>query len=97
MSYTVTITPVSSTNPTLKVSPDPVEVGKKDEVEWVCSTGCDFSVVFLDPAKKPFKDRAFSKNKPKSGHPTGAPEKYKYTVIVDGDIIDPDVIVKGGG
>jgi plastocyanin len=96
MSNTVTITPVSPTNPTLKVTPDSVEVGRHDEVEWICSTVCEFDVTFTD-SMKPFKDRSFNKNKPKSGHPTGAPGKYKYTVIVGGDIIDPDVIVKGGG
>ena len=66
-------------------------------MEWKCSTGCDFSVVFLDPAKKPFRDRGFNKNANKSGNPTGNVDKYKYSVTVGGGVLDPDVIIKGGG
>lgn len=91
---TVTITPVSPTNPKLKVTPDSVGVGRNDEVEWKCSTACDFNVSFNEVARKPFNDRAFNRNRPRSGHPTGAPGTYKYTVIVGGDIIDPDVIIR---
>lgn len=98
---TVTITPGAKIDGPPTVDKQSVTVGKDDEVAWVCSTGCDFSVVFLDPAKKPFKDRGFNQQKSKSGKPTQPPppndETYKYSVIVGGGVVDPDVIVKGGG
>ena len=97
---TVTITPGAKPDDPPKVSPDPVEVWPNDEVEWNCSTDCEFTVVFLDPLKKPFKDRGFNKQKSKSGKPTQTPppgeeEKYKYSVIVGGGVLDPDVIIRG--
>ena len=92
----VTITPGAKADDPPKVVPATVEVGRNDQVEWTCSTGCDFDVTFTY-SMKPFNDRAFNKNKPRSGHPTGAPGKYKYSVIVGGGLLDPDVIVKGGG
>ncbi|MBI1750424.1 MAG: hypothetical protein HY234_15925 [Acidobacteria bacterium] len=91
---TVTITPGKNSGDPPTVTPSSVTVGKNEEVEWVCSTGCDFDVEF-DPAKKPFKDHGFNKNKNKSGTPTGPAGKYKYSVTVDGGTLDPDVIIKG--
>ena len=90
----VTITPGVKPDDPPKVLPASVEVGPNDEVEWTCSTGCDFDVTFTY-SMKPFKDRSFNKNKKQSGKPTGAPGTYKYTVIVGGGVLDPDVIIKG--
>ena len=94
VTHTVTITPGAGPNDPPNVCPLSVEVGPNDEVEWKCSTACDFNVSFNEVARKPFNDRAFNKNKPKSGHSTGAPGKYKYTVIVGGGVLDPDVIIR---
>lgn len=92
---TVTIDPgdIPGGNPI--VTPKSVSVGPSDEVEWICKKACSFTVVFSEKTRKPFKDRAFDKGKPKSGKPTGKPGLYKYSVFVDGGgMIDPDVIIK---
>ncbi len=94
--FSVTITPGAKHDDPPKVVPATVEVGPNDEVEWNCSKDCDFDVTFTY-SMKPFKDRSFNKNKKKSGKPTGSPGIYKYTVIVGGGVLDPDVIVRGGG
>lgn len=90
---TVTITPNSDPTGPPSVSPDPVSVSHNQEVEWVCSNGCDFTVVFTEQTRKPFNGRIFDKANPKSGVPTGPPGKYKYSVIVGEGSVDPQIIV----
>jgi hypothetical protein len=90
---TVTITPNSDPTGPPSVSPDPVSVSQNQEVEWVCSNGCDFTVVFTQQTRKPFNGRIFDKANPKSGVPTGPPGKYKYSVIVGEGSLDPQIIV----
>lgn len=90
---TVTITPNSDPTGPPSVSPDPVTVGNNQEVEWTCSTGCDFTVTFTETTRKPFRNRSFDKANPRSGVPTGPPGTYKYSVIVGEGVADPQVIV----
>lgn len=97
MTQTVTITPGAKTDAPPTVDRKSVTVGKDDEVQWVCSTGCDFIVSFNETARKPFNDHHFTKQKNKSGKPTGKDGTYKYSVTVGRGVLDPDVIVKGGG
>ena len=98
--HTVTITPGKSWDEKPSVDRLSVTLSKDDEVKWVCSTGCDFSINFAEPTRKPFKGRAFGKVRNRSGRPAVHPtmdETYKYSVIVGGGILDPDVIIRGGG
>ena len=76
-----------------KVDPSDQTVGPNDEVMWICTTGCDFDVVFTEPDRKPFKDRKFDKVKNKSGRPTGSEGVYKYSVIVGPGSNDPNIII----
>ena len=92
---TVVITPGPGPTGAPSVNPQSVDVYPDDTVEWKCATGCDFDVVFIDPAKKPFKDRGFNKKHNNSDKPTGAVGTYKYSVYVEGGHIDPDVIIRG--
>lgn len=91
--YTITITPNEDPTQPPAVEPDEQEVGSNDQVEWTCSTGCDFTVVFIEAGRKPFKNRAFDQTRSKSGHPTGPTGKYKYSVIVGEGVVDPSIIV----
>jgi hypothetical protein len=90
---TVTITPNPTGPPT--VDPDSVDLykDKNQQVEWTCSTGCDFTVNFPTSHAKPFSDSAFSKAHPKSGVPTGPPGRYPYNVKVGDSSGDPQIIV----
>jgi hypothetical protein len=90
---TVTITPNSDPTGPPTVMPDQASITKTQQVEWTCSTGCDFTVVFTQESRKPFKGRIFGKANPKSGVPTGPPGKYKYSVIVGQGSVDPQIIV----
>ena len=57
------------------------------------ATDCTFDVTFTQ-TKKPFKNRIFNNGHRGSGHITGKPAKYKYSVIVNGtQIKDPMIIV----
>ena len=91
----VTITPNSNPAGPPSVNPDSVDVykDKNQQVEWTCSTGCDFSVNFPTTGAAPFQARAFSKANPKSGVPTGPPGKYPYRVTVGKGSTDPMIIV----
>lgn len=89
----VTITPNSTPTGPPTVKPESVSVGRHDQVEWTCSSGCDFTVAFTESNRKPFNQRAFDKAHPKSGTPTGPPGTYKYSVIVGQGVADPQIIV----
>lgn len=90
----VKITPGVKFDDPPTVLPATVELDPNDEVEWTCTTKCEFDVTFGEAKRKPFKDRAFNKLKSKSGKPTGAVGKYKYSVFVGGGVLDPDVIIR---
>jgi len=91
--YQIKITP--NADPTLAptVQPESVPVGPQDQVQWSCTTGCSFTAAFTEPSRKPFKNRIFNNSHSKSGHPTGPPGTYKYSVMVNGAIADPTIIV----
>ncbi|HXH50298.1 MAG TPA: hypothetical protein VNM47_13230 [Terriglobia bacterium] len=92
----VTITPSSETDGTPTIDPEDQHIFTKQNqtVEWVCPTsGCTFTVTFTQ-TDRPFHSRVFNKGKSKSGHITGPPNTYKYTVIVnDTQVKDPQIIV----
>jgi hypothetical protein len=90
----VTITPNSDPTKAPTVTPDTATVGAQSQVNWTCSTGCDFTVVFTESNRKPFKNRSFDKGHNKSGRPTGPPGQYKYSVIVGEGVADPIIIVQ---
>jgi len=95
-SCVVTITPSDDPNGTPTVDPDNQHISRKKNqtVEWSCpATDCTFDVTFTQ-TKKPFKNRIFNNGHRGSGHITGKPAKYKYSVIVNGtQIKDPMIIV----
>lgn len=90
--HTVTITPANP--PT--VSPDPVTISKSagDQVDWVCPK-CTSGFAVHFPQASPFTDNAFSDKNPQSGRVTAqaAAGTYHYTVTVNGNTVDPSVIV----
>ncbi len=92
---TVTITPNSNPAGPPSVNPESVDVykDKNQQVEWTCSTGCDFTVQFPTSGAKPFNDSTFTKANPKSGVPTGPPGTYPYRVTVGQGSTDPQIIV----
>lgn len=62
-----------------------------DQLEWVSDH--DFVICF--PRNSPFKSNHFGSHNPRSGSiKPGASGKYKYNVEVNGQILDPTVIVK---
>jgi len=95
-SCVVTITPSDQTNGTPTVDPENQHIyrNKNQTVEWKCpKAGCTFNVTFTETGK-PFHDRVFDNSHAASGHITGPPAHYKYTVIVNGtQIKDPMIIV----
>jgi hypothetical protein len=95
-SCVVTITPSADPDGTPTVDPGNQHIWRdKDQtVEWSCPTeGCTFDVTFTE-TKKPFENRIFNNSHAGSGHITGGPDKYKYSVIVNGtQVKDPQIIV----
>lgn len=95
-SCVVTITPSDDPNGTPTVDPENQHIwkNKNQTVEWSCPTdGCTFDVTFTETSK-PFQNRIFSNGHPGSGHITGPPAQYKYSVIVNGtQVKDPMIIV----
>lgn len=93
--HTVEVKITPNANPTgpPTVVPEAAEVGRQDQVEWSCTSGCNFTVVFTEPGRKPFKGRVFDNTHRKSGTPTGPPGKYEYSVIVGQGSTDPQIIV----
>jgi|YelNatPaOPRAMG01_1025707.scaffolds.fasta_scaffold28526_4 hypothetical protein len=74
------------------VSQDPVKIsrGKNDRVQWH-STSNDWAVVFDGPT--PFEHHYYSPCNPGNVQVTGGSGQYKYTVFVNGQKIDPIIIV----
>ena len=91
--FVIKITPNAVATEAPAVVPEDQDVGPNDQVQWTCTTGCDFTVAFTEPGRKPFKNRSFSKAHNKSGHPTGPQGKYKYSVIVGEGVADPSIII----
>lgn len=89
----VKITPNATYGQAPTVQPESVPVGPQDQVEWSCTNNCDFTVVFTQSTRKPFKDRVFSNSHARSGRPTGPPGTYEYSVIVGPGSADPTIIV----
>jgi hypothetical protein len=77
--------------------PDVLIIESDEEVVWDAPDGGgEFNVHFED---SPFAKNDFDNGDNTSGlpikHPPGKPKCYKYSVKVDGQIIDPIVIVRG--
>lgn len=87
---------------TITVSPDPVVLdrttgGGNMELVWTCSDpSVDFEVIF--EKKTPFHTSKFNKKANHTGKITdqanNANSPYKYTVIIDGQRLDPTVIIR---
>jgi len=88
----IAVTITGGSKPT--VEPETVTLEHpQDEVEWVCAE--DFVVSF--GADTPFRKRYFHEGRPKSGQPRSDAKKetkYKYSVLVGGHVIDPNIIIK---
>ena len=93
--YQIKITPNATYGQPPTVQPESVPVGAQDQVEWSCTTttNCDFTVVFTESGRKPFRGRVFTNTHRRSGKPTGPPGTYKYSVIANGGSADPTIIV----
>ncbi len=80
----------------ITVTPDPCSVSKDDgsEVEWKNNTGGDFDVDFQ--GKGPFQAKHFDKNQNRSGkvRSDASLGRYKYTVTIGGQSLDPIIIVQ---
>ena len=79
----------------LSVKPEAREISieKGEHIVWVADGDFDFYVCF--ERDTPFVSHHFSKQDNASGRPRStATGRYKYCVEVDGQILDPDVIVK---
>ncbi len=77
------------------VDQDPVTVDRLnyEEVEWVGANGQGFYVCFVD--ESPFEQRHFHSSNSRSGQATaGATGRYKYSVEINGKILDPTIIIK---
>jgi hypothetical protein len=70
------------------------EGGEDIEIVWVCnSTDKDFYICF--PTESPFQQRHFHRGNSRSGGiKAGASGRYKYNIEIDGQILDPQVIVR---
>lgn len=90
----VTITYVAGVGPT--VDQDPIVIDRNQggnyiEIEWLCQQ--TFSVSF--PNGSPFQQQSFNNRSSYSGAITAnASGTYKYNVEVNGQILDPQVIVR---
>lgn len=78
------------------VDEDPIEIwsDKGESIQWVPEPAdLKFTVCFA--AESPFAERHFHEHRPASGPVNkGATGRYKYTIEVDGVILDPGVIVR---
>lgn len=77
------------------IDQDPVIVNRDnyEEVEWVGPDGQEYYVCFV--AESPFEQRHFHSRNRRSGLARdGATGRYKYTVEVNGKILDPTIIIK---
>lgn len=68
--------------------------GDNVEIVWRCSsTAKNFYICF--PSRSPFQQRHFHQGNSHSGTITGdATGPYKYNVEIDGQILDPQVIIR---
>lgn len=68
--------------------------GNEIEIVWFCdSTDKDFFICF--PAESPFQQRHFHRGNSRSGTiRKGATGRYKYNIEIDGQVLDPQVIVR---
>lgn len=92
----VTIRPVPGGKPMVKPVRVKLSLAKHDTVEWHCTDpGAKWRVEF-DPQKTPFEGHVFHPEKLKSGAIRVRPRKpayYKYDVVVNGERLDPGVVV----
>ncbi|PYX87397.1 MAG: hypothetical protein DMG68_11835 [Acidobacteria bacterium] len=67
---------------------------KGEEIEWACDhPGQEFYICF--EGKSPFQQQHYhSKNNRSGPIQSGASGSYKYSVEVDGHVLDPTVIIK---
>lgn len=87
----IQIIPGSGGNPPTVDQPTVhVSKGKGDRVEW-WSTSHDWAVVF--DGTTPFDRHYYSPCNPGNSHIVGSEASYKYTVYVDGQSVDPIIIV----
>jgi hypothetical protein len=79
----------------ISVNPEAVELDKTKghHVVWVADGDFDFYICF--ERDTPFAGRHFHKGSNASGRPrSSATGRYKYWVEIDGQVLDPDIIVK---
>lgn len=89
-------------NGDLVIEPDTAEISKKDrdQIEWVCDFGAEFSIDFRTDNNCPFEwvdPKQKQKDKLKSGRikfNAKTNEYYKYDVESEGVRIDPEVSIK---
>lgn len=78
------------------VDQDPIEIWstKGEELEWTCDhPGQEFYICFA--GKSPFKQQHFHSRNNRSGAiRTGATGPYKYSIEIDGHVLDPTVIIR---
>jgi hypothetical protein len=78
------------------VDQDPIEIWStnSESIQWIASpSNLQFTVCF--PTESPFSDRHFHDHRPDSGPISpGATGRYKYTIEVNGRLLDPGVIVR---
>jgi hypothetical protein len=94
----VTITPSATEGEAPTVEPSEVTISKseKQEVEWTCEGGCDFTVNFSHPEGSPFSQNSFSGSHANPHAMSGPPNKvgtFKYSVTANGGTLDPQIIV----
>lgn len=87
---------VTFSNGMPSVDQDPIEVNRtnSESIQWVASpANLQFSVCF--PTESPFSRRHYHEHRPASGPvKAGAIGRYKYTIEVDGVLLDPAVIIR---
>ena len=89
---TITKSGTPGGKPTLSLDPVSISISRGEEVEWVAAGGEDFVVSF--GAKTPFGKRYFHENRGRSGQIRGPKDTYKYTVLIEGQELDPSVIIQ---
>lgn len=78
------------------VDQDKIEIWstRNEEVEWVCDhPGQEFYICF--EKRSPFQQQHFHSGNNRSGPiQPGASGSYKYSIEVNGQVLDPTVIIK---
>jgi len=79
-----------------RVTVDPercnISKGNHDSIQWVPMGDFKFYVCFGN--RTPFGSYHFNNGVDKSGEAVGVEDTYKYNVEVEGNVLDPDVIVQ---